>query len=167
MSDYERYGDYNEIDDDGARSGGKFMLVLKIITLVLCATVVGIIVFRLVSFNVYPSSVSRLYFNDTLTEHYLADPEGFEVMTQKIRYIYDDEDKGNFFCEHLYVLPDARQLQITVRYNKATVERIAAERELELDSKDSGLFKFRLVDNYGRVLGTESEAVFDPKATHR
>lgn len=167
MSDYERYGDYNEIDDDSAPSGGKLMLALKIITLVLCATVVGIIVFRLVSFNVYPASVSGLYFNDTLTEHYNADPDGFEVKTQTVRYIYDDEDEGNFFCEYLYVIPDAGQLQITVRYNKATVERIAAERELELDSKDESLFKFRLVDNYGRVLGTLSDTVYDSNATYR
>ena len=167
MSDYERYGDYNEIDDDSAHSGGKLMLALKIITLVLCATVVGIIVFRLVSFNVYPASVSGLYFNDTLTEHYNADPDGFEVKTQTVRYIYDDEDEGNFFCEYLYVIPDAGQLQITVRYNKATVERIAAERELELDSKDESLFKFRLVDNYGRVLGTLSDTVYDSNVTYR
>jgi hypothetical protein len=167
MSDYERYADYNETEDDAPRSGGAVMLILKILTVLVCAAVVGILVFRLVAFNVYPESVRTLYFNDTLTAHYKADKNGFAVKTQSLRYPYDDEDLGNFFCDHLYVIEAAGQLQITVRYNVSTVERIESERGIELDENSAELFVFRLVDNYGSVQGELVDSVFDSQMMYR
>ena len=167
MSDYERYGDYNDLEEDSPKSGGAVMIILKIITALVCTAVVGILVFRLVAFNVYPESVRTLYFNDTLTAHYKADKDGFAVKTQSLRYPYDDEDLGNFFCDHLYVIEAAGQLQITVRYNVSTVERIESERGIELDENSAELFVFRLVDNYGNVQGELVDSVFDSQMMYR
>ncbi len=167
MSDYERYGDYNEIEEDAPRGKSPVYLILKIVTAVVCFAVVGLLVFRLVAFNVYPSQVRELYFNDTLTAHYNADKAGFAVKTQKLRYEYDDEDLGNFFCDHLYVIEGAGQLQITVRYNVSTVERIEAERGIELDDKSASLFTFRLVDNHGNVQGELVDSVFASQMMYR
>ena len=45
--DMERYGDYTEYEDDIPKSKSKFLLTIKILVLVSCFSVVGIIAFRL------------------------------------------------------------------------------------------------------------------------
>ena len=66
--DMERYGDYNDIDEPKKKSA--VGLIIKIIAAVLCITVVGTLAFRIITFNYYPESMKRLYFDDTLTDYY-------------------------------------------------------------------------------------------------
>ena len=112
-----------------------------------------------------------IYFNDTLSEYYEASGGDISVKTQKLRAPYDDPDLGNFFADHLYVIEDIDQLQITVRYNKATVKRLAEELSVELDDADPALFSYRLSASYGSdepvVCGSLSYSEFDSKLMYR
>ena len=167
MSDYERYGDYNEIEEDQPKSKNPVIITLKILIAVVCIGVVGIIAFRLILFNSYPETVKNLYFNDTLTDYYNEVGDGMDIKTQDLRAPYDDPDLGNFFCDYLYVIDDIGQLQITVRYNTASVDRIAEELGLSLDENDPTIFTYRIADNYGRIYDEVNVAAFESQMMYR
>ena len=161
MSDYERYGDYDNIDDEAPRSSGGVMLLLKIITAVVCLGVVGIIAFRMILFNKYPSEVKDFYISEGFLEYYKAEGCMPSVKTQSLRSPYDDPDLGNFFCDHLYVAQDIGEVQIAVRYNTATVARIAEEKKLELSADDESCFTYHLCINYSNgKKGAEQKLVY-------
>ena len=63
MEDFERYGDYTEFDEDIPQNKSAFVLTLKILVAVVCFGVIGLIVFRLLMFNYYPSSMKKVYFS--------------------------------------------------------------------------------------------------------
>ena len=132
MEDMERYGDYNEIDE--APSKNPVTTVLKFVLAAVCFLVIGFLAFRIIIFNYYPTEIKNLYFNDTLTAYYNSTGGDMEVLTQELRAPYDDEDDGNFFCDNLFVITGAGQLQVSLRYN---------------DISESGFdaFTFRLVRN--------------------
>ena len=171
MSDYERYGDYNEIEDDLPKSKNPVLLILKILTAIICIGVVGLLGFRLIIFNNYPDSVEKVYFNDTLTEHYNAKEGNITVKTQKLLAPYDDNKAGNFFCDNLYLIDEINQLQITVRYNKSLVDDISKKLGVEIDDMSADLFDFRLVASFGegdiRTCGSLSDSVFDSFVMYR
>ncbi len=142
MDDMERYGDYNEIDE---APGGKHpvLLVLKILIFTLIFLIIGFLIFRIALFNYYPKSMSRLYFNDTLTDFYNEKDGEIGAVTQALRFNYDDSEDGNFFADHLIVIREAGQLQISVRYNKALIDSIEEEYGITVDDP-STLFSFTL-----------------------
>ena len=144
MSDYERYGDYNEIEEDAPKSNNPVMLILKILTAVICIGVVGFLAFRLFIFNSYPDSVKGLYVNDELAAHYAEVGDEIRIKTQSLRYPYDNEDEGNFFCSNLIVIPEINQLQITARFNVSLMDSIKEKYGVELNPDAENLFTFKL-----------------------
>ena len=168
MEDMERYGDYNDVDDYSASGKSPVMLILKIAVAAICLGVVGIIAFRMFLFNTYPENVSTLYFDDVLTDYYESTDGEIGAKTQKLRAPYDDNKLGNFFCDHVIVITGADQIQLTVRYNKSTIERINADEDLKVTLEDTeDLFSFRLVDNNGRVYDNVTLGNFESKVMYR
>ena len=149
MSDYERYGDYNDIEEEKPKSKNPIVIILKALIALTCISVVGIISFRLAVFNSYPKNVKDIYVNGALEAHYTEVGDDISVKTQSLRAPYDDEDLGNFFCDYLYVVEEIGQLQITVRYNTSTVRRFSEELGRELDADDADIFEYRLCASYG------------------
>lgn len=101
--------------------------VLKIVkgTLVgLIFAVIAVIILRIWAQSYCPPQMKRLVLTERLADYYR---DGGEVMayTQKIRVAYDDPKEGNFFASELIVVPDAEAMQVTVRYNDSTLERLA------------------------------------------
>ena len=88
MSDYERYGDYNDIEDDLPKSKNPVLIILKILTALICIGVIALLAFRLIIFNNYPESVKKVYFNDVLTKHYNANDGNIIVKTQNFNTHY-------------------------------------------------------------------------------
>ena len=170
MSDYERYGDYDDIEEDLPKSKNPVVITLKIMIFVVCIGVIGIIAFRMIAFNSYPKTVSNVFFNDVLTSYYNEKNGEVEIKTQKLSAPYDDEDEGNFFCQYLYVIDDIDQLQITVRYNTSTVEKISKKLGIELDEDSYDLFSYRLCASYGdewKMVGELTAKNFDSKLMYR
>ncbi len=142
MSDFERYGDYNEVDE--APSKNPIGIFIKVVALTLCISVIGLLAFRIIIFNSYPSSMKRLCFNDALTGYYNENDGDITVYTQELRANYDDPDEGNFFCDNLYVIPEISQLQISLRYNVSLMENLREEYGVEIDPYDTSVYTFRL-----------------------
>ena len=125
MSDYELYGDYNEVDEAPEKRGVGF--VIKLVAIVLCFTVVAFIGFRLFTFNYYPRSVKMLHFTPALTEYYNATDGNIGALTQSLRAPYDDEREGNFFCDNLIVIKGAGEIQLSLRYNSSLPDRLGVD----------------------------------------
>jgi len=124
MSDFERYSDYNDYEDDEPRGKSKVGLILKILVGVVIISVVGLIAFRIIIFNSYPDSVKSIYFNDKLTAYYNEKGGDIGAITQNLRAEYDDPDEGNFFAGNLIVIPGIDQLQVSLRYNTSLMAEI-------------------------------------------
>ena len=144
MSDFERYGDYNEVDESPTKS--PVGIFIKVVALTLCICVVALIAFRLIIFNNYPADMKNLAFenNQRLTEYYNERGGDIEVYTQSLRAGYDDPDEGNFFCDHLYVIPEISQLQVCLRYNMSLEETLREKYGADVDLDDVSAFTFRL-----------------------
>ena len=141
MDDMERYGDYNEIDEPPSKKS-PVGLILKILIGLLCFLVVGVIGFRIAVFNYYPTEMKKIYFNDVLSDYYTSTGGDIGAKTQSLRFPYDDADKGRFFADHLIVIEEAGQLQITLRYNQGLISDLEKQYGVTLDGGD--IFSFRL-----------------------
>ena len=160
MDDMERYGDYNEVDEP-PKGKNAFVFVVKILIALVCISVAGILGFRIILFNYYPDSVSKLYFNSTLTEHYNSEGGDISVKQQDLRFPYDSPDEGNFFAEHLYVIEEAGQLQIALRYNDSIFDTIEKNYGVRLEGENpEELFSFRLARD-PRINETDSPESVD------
>lgn len=148
MSDFELYGDYNEIDEPPKKK--PLLRVIKITALVLCFAVILFIGFRVFTFNYYPSLMKSIYFTDSLTEYYYETDGKIGAKTQGLRAPYDNADEGNFFCDHLIFVEDIGHLEITLRYNTSLYDEIYRKYSVRLSDKDSGKFHFSLSKNSGQ-----------------
>ncbi|MBQ7333490.1 MAG: hypothetical protein IJW38_03990 [Clostridia bacterium] len=142
----ERYGDYNEYEEDLPKSKNPILLIIKILIAIVCLAVIGVLVFRISFFNYYPDSMENLYFDEVLTEYYNANSGNLEVKTQEIRAKYDNPEVATFICDNLYVIDGASQLQLSIRYNESAIEYIENQLSLSgLDASDPELFSYKLV----------------------
>ncbi|MBO7304350.1 MAG: hypothetical protein J6V09_03935 [Clostridia bacterium] len=143
MEDLERYGDYNDYEDDEPKKKSPIGLILKILIGVVCFAVIALLGARLILFNYYPDSIKNIYFNDKLTAYYNSTDGKIGAKTQNLSAPYDDPDVGNFFCDNLIVIPGINQLQISLRYNVSLIAAIKEAYGVDL-SADAELFEFSL-----------------------
>lgn len=159
MDDYERYSDYNEIDESPKKSVAS--KVIKIAIIAVCLIVVAAMAVRLIMFNYYPKAMKKLYFNDTLTAYYNAQGGNIGAKTQSLRAPYDDADDGNFFADNLIVIEGAGQLQLSLRLNTSILDTIKKDYGADIElNKDS--FTFELYRD-PRVDGEENASVTPEK----
>ena len=162
--DMERYGDYNEYEEDLPKSKNPIFLVIKLLIIFVCLAVAGVLVFRVAFFNYYPDSIEKLYFNETLTEYYNANNGNIEVKTQDLRTKYDDPEIATFICDNLYVIEGANQLQFSIRYNESAIEYIENKLSLTgLDAKDPELFTYKLATYDGELSATVTPVAYENK----
>ena len=153
--------DYNDQEEYGyPYKKSKFSLgkILKYIFYAFITLFCVALAFRMYTHSYYPSDMKKLYFNDVLTDHYYS-TDSFKAYTQELGYHYDDPDyKDNyFFAEHLIYIPEAKQLQVVLRYNNSALEKIATKYELDaVPEADPELFIFTLSTLYTEE-GSEEE----------
>jgi hypothetical protein len=172
MEDFDRYGDYNEVDESPTKN--PVLTFIKAFCVIFVFLVIAFVAFRVFTFNYYPKSMTTLHFNEALTEHYNEKGGEISALTQKLRAPYDDEDKGNFFCDNLIIIPEANQLQLSVRYNTSLIESLKAELKLDtLSPDDKDNFSFRLYkngdseDEAAHLIGTLDYAEFESFLMYR
>ncbi len=154
MSDFERYGDYNEYDEPPKAKG--IGLLLKIIIIVACISVAFVLGYRIFLFNYYPKSMKRLYFTEELTEYYNATDGNIGALTQEYPYMYDDPEDGNFFGANVIIIRGANEIQFSIRYNKTLFDDLEKKYGVSLD-KDPEKFIFTLERNPGDAGGDPPE----------
>lgn len=148
MSDYERYGDYND-SDEAPKGSGKVAIVARIIQILIAVfliLVIGLVIARIILFNFYPSTVTNVLYTDALSAY--RDKNGTaDLMTQPNEILYDDADEGNFFFDKLVCSPNADHLQVAFKYNVSLIKAINEEYKTNLDpnADPSELFDIKLV----------------------
>lgn len=146
MEDFERYADDNEITDVPAGKGKTI-----VVRVVCCLLVFALFLFigRLILSDYYPKE-ARVLHHTSYLDGFID--KGSEVCKQKIRFPYDDFDLDennsnqlrNFSTAHLFVCRDAEELQISVKMNKSTLEKISKFYGIPLDECDYSRIEFRI-----------------------
>lgn len=125
--------------------------VLAITGWVLLAAFFGVVIFRIALGNYYPRQSLRTLYSPSLTAYYEANglPRG---LTQDLRAPYTVDEKGkaegSFFAAGLLWIPDAGEAQITVRYNTASLRKVASFYGKEDYPDAEGNFTYRLTVSY-------------------
>ncbi len=165
MDDMERYGDYNEVDESPVKKKNPVLLFLKIMILSVCVLVVGVIAFRVILFNYYPSEFKKAYVDEALTDAYNQADGKLDAVTQELRFGYDDPDAGNFFADHLIVIRDMNRVQITLRLNISTLDNIAKKYKVDKIEWSDDLFSFKLFRNNVKAEDGADNTVSDTQET--
>lgn len=157
MSDYERYGDYNESDEipEGSKRVALIARIIQILIAVVLILVIGLVIARIVLFNFYPSSVTDVLYTDALTAYKDANGTA-DLMTQTNEILYDDADEGNFFFDKLVCSPNANHLQVAFKYNVSLIRALNKEYGTALDENadPAELFDIQLVKTRDGFEGT-------------
>lgn len=171
MEDMERYGDYNDAEeeyDDGGGQKHPLTFVLKLICLFVCVATIGVVGYRIFLSEYTPAPMKNIAFTDALSAYYEATDGAIGAKTQSLRFSYDDEDKGTFFADHLIVIEGVDELQITLRYNLSTLPVLEEKYNLDpLDPEQNDYLRFQLSDNYGRIYDTVSYRATDGLSMYR
>ncbi len=108
--------------------------IIKYIFYTFIFAVCALVILRsCIMFDYYPSQMKSILWTDSAKQIYLADSKSFEAYSQTLVFSYDNPDEGNFFASNQLIIPSAKQLQITVRYNDSTLERFAEKSDMEID----------------------------------
>jgi len=137
-----------------SKAGSIAKITIKTIVLAISLFIYAFFIFRLCSTGSAPDSVSGIVWNDITRAAYAADPDGFEIYTQEpSTFITDD---GRFWISDVVYLPDAKQLQFTVKYNDSTLKYLKqalGDDSLVLPDEP---FDYSVLDNSGNRYHTHS-----------
>ena len=95
-------------------------ITFKTVILAISFFIYAFFIFRLCSTQDAPKSVSSIVWNDTARAAYAADPDGFQILSQEPSTFITDN--GRFWISDVIYLPQAKQLQMTIKYNDSTLK---------------------------------------------
>lgn len=158
MDDFERYGDYNEVDESPVKKKSPILFMIKLTAIFITLFVVTIISLRVILFNYYPSDFKKIYVDDKLVDAFHKNGGELDAVKQILRFGYDDPDLGNFMSEEVILVRDIDRIQITIRLNVSSYELISEKYGISKDLLDSDdTFSFKLFRN-----NLKSDTVTDP-----
>ena len=132
-------------DREYGEDGGKMLLAGRIVKSVLVLfmfVLAGLLFFRFWLNGHYPREMRELIPTDSLRAAYASGE--LTVKTQEIRVIYEDPNEGLFFADHMVFSEDTGSLQVTVRWNKSTLSKLAERYAGEFDPEAEEPFTYRL-----------------------
>lgn len=121
----------------------KVIKVIKSILVLFMFTLAGLLFFRFWLHGYYPADVRDLIPTETLRASYAASGVP-EAKTQEIRVKYDDPNEGLFFADHMVVVPKTGSVQVAVRYNKSTLDKLAERHGEAFDPDADEPFTYRI-----------------------
>ncbi|MBQ6702046.1 MAG: hypothetical protein IJN17_03740 [Clostridia bacterium] len=167
MSEYANYDDYHDPDEEDSYDAiyGKKNSKRKIIKKILLYTlrITTLLVFAVLFWRIFsgdsPDSMKKFLWTESSIEQYNKSPEDFKV------YHYKHKDnlsaEGKFSASEVYFVPSIGQLQVTVRFNNSTLDKVVEEYKLE-EKPDKDAFVFVLTDHLGNAY-TEYSYISDEK----
>ena len=150
MSDFELYGDYNDVEDEKEPRGRHPILrMLRWFILATLFLFVGFLLFRLIVAEYYPRDLKKFYMTDALTAY--AETNELDVEKVKISVPYDDNVSASFIADNLLVERGAGAVQFTLRMSRFTMEKWAETKGVDWDGKtiDETVFTVTLLDDLG------------------
>lgn len=148
MSDYERYGDYNDIDDGTPRGRYPVWRLLRILVSVTLFLFCGFLLFRLIVAEYYPKEVRDFRMTPAVAAY--ADGNDLDLEKMKIRVPYDDNVRASFIADNLVIERGSGAVQFTLRLSRDTMTRLSDTLGEDVGSKpDESRFLVSLCDNLG------------------
>ena len=123
-----------------------FGWIIRFLFILLIAFVCGLLCWRLCS-SQDPQELRTLSVNQQTYEAYAEKGEDLYIFRQEQRSITSGKDNyGYFSAKNTVFLPDANQVQLTVRYNNGTIRSLAEDFALDaVPSRDEELFDISLL----------------------
>lgn len=121
--------------------------LLRFLFALLIITVCTLIVWRVAFSQRTPKALREIADNDVLSAAYAANGGNLTVLEQPelVKYTQGEDNYAYFNLKWSYYIPEAKQLQVLVFYNKSTLERLAKDRALEaVPPRDSEVFSLVL-----------------------
>ena len=130
---FNDYGDYSEelVYQSKSKLGKFFSFrtlkkILKFLAFAIILLVYGLLFFRLCSGGP-PKALSKMLWTEDTLAAYAALGDGMTVYSQEpIEHVASD---GYFGVYDILYVPEAHELQLTVRYNNSSVEKLRSELE--------------------------------------
>ncbi len=105
--------------------------------------IINVIVLWRVLFSGDPREIKPLIANEALKEAYLEHGDKLRLEAQELRTI---SSSGKFSVTDCVFIPEAKQIQVTVRYNNSTVKGLKGDFGLsEMPSREDELFDVTIV----------------------
>lgn len=101
-----------------AKNVAKF--TFKTVILAISFFIYAFFIFRLCSTQEAPESVASVVWNDTTRAAYAAAPDEFQILSQEPSTFITEN--GRFWISDVVYLPQAKQLQLTIKYNDSTLK---------------------------------------------
>ena len=150
MADYERYGDYNDIDDDRPRGRRPVLRLLRVLISLSLFLFCGFFAFRLIVAEYYPRDLSKFCVTSSLAAY--AGTADLSPEKVKISVPYDNNVRASFIADNLFVERGSGAVQFTLRLSKYTMTRLAETTGEDFgDKPDEAPFTVRLLDNLGNT----------------
>ena len=91
-----------------------------------------------------PNSMTTIVWNESAKNAYREDPEAFSALSQKQEVFLTND--GKFWITGVLYLPQARQLQLTIKYNDSTLKALREQMGADLPEEP---FSYSLLDSSG------------------
>ena len=171
MSDYERYSDYNNPDDDSEelhpyplwfrilRATTKWILIS------ICLLAVGVLIFRISLLGWYPKMAKQLYMTDALKAEY-AETGTLEVLTQKLIRPEESRKYGFFYAGNMRFVKATGSLQCSLRVNRSAYAQMSEVYKTNLSADAMDNFTFTLYYSDGETIHLNYTPTYIDKETH-
>ena len=117
--------------------------IIKVVALSISFFIFAFFLFRILTMG-DPDSLTSIDWNPAAKEAYLKDPESFSAVSQKQQVFITND--GKFWISGILYLREAKQLQLTIKYNDSTLKALAEQIEGELPEEP---FSYSLLDSAG------------------
>lgn len=122
--------------------------VVKSILVIFVFVLAGLLAFRFWLNSYYPKEMRNLIPTEPLRAAYAAGE--LRVQTQEIRVLYENPNEGLFFADHMLFSEETGSLQVTVRWNKSTLNKLAERYPETFNPEAESPFTYRLFAGHDR-----------------
>lgn len=128
----------------------KTLKILRYVGLLLILAVTCTLLLRMCAHSSMPEPMERLSWNAATRAAYEKEGADMRVLILNMPEKYRIAPDGKFSVHEVYYLPEAKQLQFTLRCNDSTLRTLAGETEVsfeELDERERPLFDVFVTDD--------------------
>ena len=119
--------------------------LIKFVFTLFIASVCGLLFWRIFS-STPPESMETIEVNDAVYEAYDAENENLYIFSQEQNSTTRAENNAGYFSvTNAIFIPDANQIQVTLRYNNSTIKHLVEDYKLsEIPQREEDLFDMSL-----------------------
>ena len=126
-------------------------ITLKSLIMFFVFAFIALFLVRIIFADFYPNEMTTYVPSSDIKNEYSTKIDSLDVYTQEPLAPYDDAKQGNFFAKSVFIVPEAGEVQLCLRYNKSALQNVAAFYEVDVETLDGdplSVFDFLLHVKY-------------------